>query len=137
MVHGLYIALCAHHPESDLLSPCIWSPLSFITLPHPWGGPPNNMVVPSGIHHVVICVYELLFVSLVCSFVAFNFKSHHMNEINHRALNIFHLTCFAFSRSIHVVANDSISSFLMAEWYSNMYMHHFVLINCATTKSRS
>ena len=32
--------------------------------------------LPSGNHHTVVCVYEILFVFLVCSFATFNFKSH-------------------------------------------------------------
>ena len=33
-----------------------------------------------------------------------------------------------FSRSLHIVTNGSISSFLMAEWYSIMYMHPIFFI---------
>ena len=32
-----------------------------------------------------------------------------------------------FSRPIHVVANGSISSFLVAEWYSVVCMHHIFI----------
>ena len=35
---------------------------------------------PSGHHHSVVCVYDSLFVLLLCSFVAFSFISH-MSEI--------------------------------------------------------
>ena len=32
MIHDLCIALCAHRPKSNLLSPYIWPPLPFTTL---------------------------------------------------------------------------------------------------------
>ena len=38
------------------------------------------------------------------------------------------LLSMTFSWSIHVVTNDSISSFLMAEWYSMVYMSHICFI---------
>ena len=67
MMHHLYLALCAHHPKSGLLSPYIWTPVPFTA--HP-------LNFPSGNHRTVVCVYEFLFVCLVCLFVAFSFKSY-------------------------------------------------------------
>lgn len=59
----LYIALCAHRPESSLLpSPCIWPPLPSSSFPYP---------LPSGNLHTVVCVYALI--CFVCEFVAFCF----------------------------------------------------------------
>ena len=67
MLHHLYIVLCAYHPKSNLLlSPFIPLYLPFIT----------SHFLPSGNHHIVVCVYKFLFVFLLCSFVDFSFISH-------------------------------------------------------------
>ena len=45
----------------------ILTPFTLRYLPHP---------LPSGNHHAIVCVYEFLFVFLLCSFVALCFISH-------------------------------------------------------------
>ena len=63
----MYTALCIHHPKSNCLpSSYIWPPLLFIT------STPFHLVN----NHTVVCVYEFLFVFLVCPFVVFSFISH-------------------------------------------------------------
>ena len=45
--------------------------------------------------------------------------------------DLFHLI---FSRSIHVVTNGSISSFLMAEEYSIVYVYHIFFIQSSVKR---
>ena len=103
-------ALCAHHQKSNHLpSPYLWSPLPFTT-PHP--------PFPSGNHCTVVCVYEFLFDCFSCLFICFfQFYIPHISEIIWFLPFSVWFTLFSmiFSKSIHVVASDSISSFLMAE----------------------
>ena len=108
MILDLYIALCAHHPQSnDLLSPYIRH------LP-----PPTFYPLPSGNHHIAVCVHEL------------QFYIPHMSEVFwFLALSDLLISLsIIFSRSICVVANDSISSFLKAEYYSIVYMDRIFFI---------
>ena len=117
MIHDLYIALCTHHPESNLLpSPYIWSPLPFTT----------PLPLPSGKQHTVVYVYKFLLIFLVCSDLLLSLL-YFTYEWNNMVFNFFWLTSLSiiFSRSIHVVANGSISSFLMAEEYSIIYIMCF------------
>ena len=51
MIHNLYIVLCLHHLQSNLVSQYIWPLLPFTVL-YP---------LPSG-NDTVVCVYEFLFV---------------------------------------------------------------------------
>ena len=56
MTHDLYIALCAHHLRSSLLSPYTQPPLPFAT--------PTSLFTRN--HHTVVCVYEF-FICLLFS----------------------------------------------------------------------
>ena len=57
IVHHLHIALCAHLPKSNLILSPIFHPLYTLQLLHP---------LPSGKHHIAVCIYVFLFVCLFC-----------------------------------------------------------------------
>ena len=84
MIHHLHIALCAQHPKSKLLSPYTQPPLPF-TIP--------STPLPSGNCHTAACVFEFLFFCLVCSFVAFSYKTH----ISHMSSRLFLLKLFCLA----------------------------------------
>ena len=88
---------------------CVPTTQSQIILPHhtfdPFTFYYSSTSLPSGIHHTVVCVSEFQFYSPQMSeiiwFLAFS--------------NGLILPSIIFSRSIHAVANGSISSFLITE----------------------
>ena len=108
MIHDLYIALCLHLKPNHPPSPWIRPPLPF-TAPRP---------LPSGNHHTVVCVYECQFYipheSEIIWFLAFS--------------NWLISLSIIFSRSIHVVADGSVSSFLTAEEFSIVCVHRLFFI---------
>lgn len=103
----LYI-LCAHHLTAGLpRSPCIWPPSPL----HPPLAP-----FPSANYHSVVCVYEfvclsVLFVHLLLFYIP------HMCEIIKFLSFVICLVLLSLStilaRSIHVVANSNIASFIL------------------------
>ena len=104
-VHGL----CARPPQSRrLLLLCrMFGPFS---LPPP---PP-----PSGSQHITVYVH------------GFQFHTPLLGEVTWFLTFSVWLTSFSIisSRFIHIVANGRISSFLMAEYYSIVYMCHVFFI---------
>ena len=111
--------ICILHvcPPPEVRSPSITVYLTPFTLHCP------RPSFSSGNQQTVVCVYESLFVCLVCSFVAFSFTSHIWVKLS--VFYFFWLISLSmiFSRSIH----GSFSSFLMAEQNSIIYMHHIFI----------
>ena len=104
MIHDLYIALCAHHPKSNHLpSSYIWSSLPFTT----------PSLSSGNCYTLVSMSFFVCFFLFSCSFVTFSFLYPTYESI-HMILNFLWLLLLSmiFSRSIHVVANGSISTFL-------------------------
>ena len=102
MTHDLHIALCAHHPKSNHLpSPYIW-PLYLLLLP---------TSLSSGNYHAVVCVYEFVFVFLVC---CFQFYRPHMSKIIWLTFFVWLISLsMIFSRPTRVVANRHEAPFLV------------------------
>ena len=103
------IALCANYPQSNHLpSPYIWSPYHLL--------PSNYFPLATTI---LLSVYEFQFCILhVCKIIWFlTFSNISFSMM--------------FSRSIHVVINGCISSFIYGQWYSIVciyyayYMHTY------------
>ena len=118
VIHHLYTALCVHHPKSSLLPSPFLPSLPFSTSPSPF---------PSSNHHTVVCVYEFVCIFLVWFVHLLLLALYPRYEWNHMVLEFFIwliLLSMISSRSIHIGTNDIISSFLMAEWYSIVYMYH-------------
>ena len=93
MTHRLYIALCVHHSESNLLSSCTWPPLPFTAhyLPLLWWQP-----------CCCLCLWVLFVVFICC----FQFCIAHVSESYSSWLFFVLLILLSkvFSRSIHVIA---------------------------------
>ena len=111
VTHHLYMALCVYH----------WSPISFC---HHIFGPAYPLLTPSPLslwEPSYCCVCEFLFVLFVHLLLLVLYPTH---EWKHMVLDFFKLISLTmmFSRSIHAFANGSISSFLMAEYYSIAYV---------------
>ena len=67
MIHRQHIALCAHHPNSNLSSPYVWPPWPLHDLPTPFA-----LTIT-----IWLSVYEFCsFACHVCSFVAFSLKTN-------------------------------------------------------------
>ena len=81
--------------------------------------------LPSGNHHTVFCVYEVLF-SL--GFVAFSFISHIWMKSYGSFSVWFILITMIVSRPIHVVISDCVSSYDIAEEYSIVYIYYIFFI---------
>ena len=98
MTRVLHIALWTHHPQA-----CHLSSLCIC--------PPLPFTIPPALH-----------VTVSFSFI------FHMSEI--MVFSFFWLISLSiiFSSSLRAVTNGSISSFLMAEWYSTVHMYHIFLI---------
>ena len=105
MIHHLYRALRAHHPESNHLpSPCIWPPLL----------PPTPF--PSGNYYAVLCVCEFLSVLFVHLLLSVSYPTY---EWTHTVLDFFVFPLISFnvivSRSVRVVTSGRTFPSLMAE----------------------
>ena len=112
MVHHVSIALCVYQPKSNLL------PSHYIRPRYPSLPPP----LFSGSHcRLRQWVSACLFV-FVCLPVAFSFISHIWSYTVLDFVLWLISPSMKFSRSIHVVANGSISSCLVAEWYPIVYV---------------
>ena len=119
MIHDLFIATCTYYPKSnDLLSPYVWHSLYPLLPPH----------LPSLWQSPYCCLW--VFVSFSCSFICY-FHLYISDEWIIWFLTFYDwliLLSMIFSKSIHAVANGKISSFLMAEWYSIVYVYHIFFI---------
>ena len=102
MIHGLHVALHVHHPKSShLSSPYISPPVPFTTL-----APPFPLVAT-----ILVCVYGFLIFLFVHFLLSVLYPTW---EWNYMVLNFFWfiLLSMVYSRSIQVVANGIVSSFL-------------------------
>ena len=82
---------------------------------------PPYTLFPSGNHQTVVCVSEF-FVCLLCSLVAFCLISQRgVKSYNFLPFPWLISLSMVLSRSIHVVADGSVSSFLIAELSSIVY----------------
>ena len=121
MIHHLYVALCVYQPRSNLLlPPCIWPFYSLLPL-HPF--PLITTILLSG-----FC--------LSCLFTCcFHFLNPHVSEIICSWLSVLLiLLSMTVSISTHVVTNGSISSFLMAQYYSIVCMYLIFFIESSTKR---
>ena len=98
MTYDLYVALCAHHPQSNHLpSPYVW-PLY-----------PSLPLGPFPLVTTILPSVSVSFVFLVWSFVAFRFISHMSEIIWLSTFSVWLISLSVlFSRSIHTFANGSV-----------------------------
>ena len=117
----LYCLCCTLHPHDCLVTTDL-----YFLIPSPFHLAPQTLSHRTTIH--LFSVSMSLF--LCCLFILF-FKFHiHMSEILWYLSFSAWLTSLSIipSQSIHVVANDKISFFFMAEWYSIIYTYHISFI---------
>ena len=109
IAYHLYVALHVHHQSHIPFHYHIFDPLYPLL-------PPCHPLFPLN-HHTVVCVYEgflfVLFIHLLLLVLYLTYECHYM------VLNFFWLILLRviLSKSIHVVANSSISPFL---WLSSI-----------------